>query len=291
MNNMISIVIPFYNPGVRILDAIRSVFVQTHSNWELILLDDGSNDGSTIFLKKITDPRVRVVSDGIRKGLAFRLNQMCNLCKGDYIARMDADDLMFPIRLQKQYEFFRANKVDVLSSSAIIINDNLEAISIRSAVEVKASFLNFSKSCPIIHPTVFAKKTWFCSHKYDENLLRAQDRDLWLRTADLFRFYNMIEPMLFYRETLDSNLHNISKGYFFERKILRKNFTREVNFFVFLHLYLLTYLKQFTRIGVYMKNKFLPFLKNNAHSSDLVNKYKKEISIIVDYKIPGYDKF
>ena len=81
-NNLVSIGIPFYNSAEFLKDAIRSVFAQTYAEWELLLVDDGSNDGSLAIANSIDDPRVRVFSDGKHKGLISRLNQMIGLSRG-----------------------------------------------------------------------------------------------------------------------------------------------------------------------------------------------------------------
>ena len=101
----ISIGIPFFNAERFLLDSIRSVFAQTHQDWELILVDDGSTDRSLEIAQSIADPRVSVYSDGKNKKLAARLNQIHTLAKFDFIARMDADDLMATDRIRRQLTF------------------------------------------------------------------------------------------------------------------------------------------------------------------------------------------
>ncbi len=93
---LVTVGLPVYNPGSFLSWAIRSVFAQTYSSWELVVVDDGSTDGSLERLRKIEDPRVRVLTDGKRRGLPYRLNQVLEEASGDFIARMDADDLMDP---------------------------------------------------------------------------------------------------------------------------------------------------------------------------------------------------
>src|SRR5690606_12105870 len=85
---VVTIGIPFFNPGPLIEDAVRSVFSQTFSDWELILLDDGSTDESLRRVQQIRDPRVKVYSDGRNKGLVTRLNEITQLASGKYLARM-----------------------------------------------------------------------------------------------------------------------------------------------------------------------------------------------------------
>ena len=96
----VTIGIPIYNAESTLIDAVRSVFAQTHKNWELILVDDGSTDRSLEIAKSIDDPRVTVYSDGENRKLAGRLNQLVSMAKHDFIARMDADDMMAPNRIE-----------------------------------------------------------------------------------------------------------------------------------------------------------------------------------------------
>src|SRR5688572_8039312 len=101
----VTVGIPFLNGKRTLVDAVRSVFAQTFTDWELILMDDGSTDGSADLVRGIDDPRVRLVSDGVNRGLCDRLNQIASLAQGRYLARMDADDLMHAQRLERQVAY------------------------------------------------------------------------------------------------------------------------------------------------------------------------------------------
>ena len=120
----VSIGIPFFNPGQAFEPAVRSVFAQTFTDWELFLVDDGSTDGSLERARAITDSRVTVVTDGANRGLCERLNQIARLARHDLLCRMDADDVMHPARLAQQVDWMRRNPdVDVLGAQAITIDD------------------------------------------------------------------------------------------------------------------------------------------------------------------------
>ncbi|MFM8312721.1 MAG: glycosyltransferase family 2 protein, partial [Deltaproteobacteria bacterium] len=97
-NPLVSVLLPVYNGGDCLSLAVETILQQTHTNWELILIDDGSTDFAVKEIEKLSDPRIRIIQDGNRLGLAARLNQGIALSGGDYIARMDADDLAFPVR-------------------------------------------------------------------------------------------------------------------------------------------------------------------------------------------------
>src|SRR5947209_20480458 len=89
----LSIGLPSFNAGRFLREAVQSIFAQTFTDWELIIVDDGSSDGSFSTLAHINDTRVRVYSDAQHRGLAARLNEIAGLARGKYIGRMDADDL------------------------------------------------------------------------------------------------------------------------------------------------------------------------------------------------------
>ena len=108
---MITVGIPIYNAEEYLDNAIKSVLAQSYPHWELILVNDGSTDGSVDIAKKYLgiDSRIRLIDDGLNKKLPARLNQIIKEAKYEYIARMDADDLMAVDRLQKQIELLVNN--------------------------------------------------------------------------------------------------------------------------------------------------------------------------------------
>lgn len=201
----VSVGIPFYNNQKTLAEAIRSVFAQTWQDWELILVDDGSSDRSIDIAKSIEDPRVRVIQDGENQGLASRLNQIAELAEGEYLARMDADDLMHPRRLELQIEYLQAHtQVDVVATGVYSINhENLpQGIrSLESLTHMTTKSVLLNKGL-IVHPTIMAKRSWFERYPYDTSYPRTQDRELWCRTADDSCFAKIPEPLYFYRESL-----------------------------------------------------------------------------------------
>ena len=201
----ISIGIPFYNAESTLLDAVRSVFAQTHTNWELILIDDGSTDRSLELAKSIKDPRVRVYYDGKNRRLAARLNQLTGLAKYDFIARMDADDLMSPVRLEKQIELLNADSdIDLISTGLCSLNNDNEALGIRCATS-KHTITNkglLSGNSGIVHASLLGRRAWFERNPYKESMIKSQDTNLWVRSYsknDLNVAF-IPEPLYYYRE-------------------------------------------------------------------------------------------
>lgn len=201
---LVTIGIPIYNAEKYLADAINSVINQTYTNWELLLVDDGSTDNSIEIAKDFVnfDSRIRLISDGINRGLVFRLNQIIDLSKTNFIARMDADDIMLPERLEKQISIF-ANypTVDIVATAAFTIDENNKPIGIRDVNDILINdYKDVFKKSLLIHPSILVKKEWFQLNKYDDNYKRAEDFELWCRTYSFTNFYRIKEPLLLYRE-------------------------------------------------------------------------------------------
>lgn len=217
---MITIGIPFFNDESYLDMAIRSVINQTYQDWVLLLVDDGSSDGSLGIAKKYAekDSRISVISDGENKKLPYRLNQIAQLTKTPYLARMDADDIMHPERIEKQLGILESNQeIDVLGTNAYSIDSNNEIRGVR--YEIHAPF-ELEKCSGFIHPSITGRTSWFQNNPYDEGLERAQDSELWHRTRLFSRFYRYNEPLLYYRE--------VSNGYYKKYNIQLKTYSHSI---------------------------------------------------------------
>lgn len=189
---LVTVGIPFYNDSRFLPYAIQSVMNQTYQNWELILIDDGSKDNSLEVARGYENDKVRVYSDGTNKGLAARLNELSQLARGEFYARMDADDIMAVNRIERQVKFLQEHpEVDVVGSSVMIIDNNNKIV---------RSDMREGQATGFIHPTVMGRKNWFIENLYNDNFRRCQDTELWLRTSRSSVFFNISEPLLFYRE-------------------------------------------------------------------------------------------
>jgi glycosyltransferase involved in cell wall biosynthesis len=198
---LISIAIPFYNNELTILDAVRSVFAQSYKNWELILLDDGSTDNSLAIVKMINDKRVRIVSDGINRGLVYRLNQVPSLVNGEYLARMDADDLMHPNRLKKQIDLLLSeNDIDLVDTGTYSIDENGNPVGVRGLEPISSKPEEIIKKAMLLHASILGKKEWFESNPYNPEFVRAEDYELWCRTYTFSNFRRIREPLYIVRE-------------------------------------------------------------------------------------------
>jgi len=205
----VTIGIPFLNARRYLADAVRSVFTQTHDDWELLLIDDGSSDGSIDVVRNLDDPRVRLLGDGSNRGLGARLNQIASLAEGTYVARMDADDLMHPERIERQLKFLRAHpSIDLIDTATFTVDDDLTPLGIRGDRPLDSRPEAVLRNGLLIHPTVMGRAEWFRSNPYDPIYVRAEDRELWSRTCATTKFARLCDPLFFYREGLAGNLRN-----------------------------------------------------------------------------------
>lgn len=216
--NYISIGIPIYNAESFLANAITSVINQTYPYWELILIDDGSTDNSLSIAKEFEnlDKRIRVISDGANKKLPFRLNQLILESRYEYIARMDADDIMFPHRLEYQVRFLEENEdYDLVSSGMVSIDANNNVMGFRTIATIISKIDKVELSYPILHPSIMARKKWCLRNLYSNKFPRAEDYELWSR-AILNKDMNIAilpDLLMFYREEGNLSFEKILQSY------------------------------------------------------------------------------
>lgn len=202
---LVSVGIPIYNAEQYLKLAIDSVLQQTFKDFELLLVNDGSTDNSLEIMTSYNDSRIKIINDGVNKGLIFRLNEMIELSEGQYFVRMDADDVMFPDRLQKQLDLLRDNpEIDVVHGDAVSIDKDNSILGYKKSQEVKLKNDILRGIFPI-HPTVMAKREVLLKNPYKEGFIQMEDMELWYRLIDKCRFQNLSDPLLFYREDSSNN--------------------------------------------------------------------------------------
>lgn len=204
-SNLISIIMSVYNDDKYLEESIKSILFQTYINWELIIIDDYSTDNSKNIIKKYInkDKRIKLLENDKNKGLPKSLNKGIRHSSGNYIVRMDADDISKNIRLEKQLNFIKKNSnVDVLGSGAEIIDINNKKLGIIKMEENHSEIIkNISSKNIFFHPSVMIKKSFFNKVGfYNENLRKGQDLELWIRGINLGAIYhNLNYPLIEYR--------------------------------------------------------------------------------------------
>lgn len=221
MKPEISIGLTFYNNAATLRDALRSIFAQTFQDWELIIIDDNSTDRSFEIVQSVKDPRVRIYREENRKGFVAALNLMTSLARGDYYARMDADDMMHPERLSKQIEYLKNNPdVDVVDAPMFSMDQQCSAVGMRYAGEIDLRPEALLSGNFFYHATIMGRTQWFRKNRYDPSYIRAEDCELWCRTFRTSHFARVKEALYFVREGL-VNVKNYMLSIKTVRKIIR----------------------------------------------------------------------
>ena len=174
---------------------------------------------------------MRIISDEKNKGLIFRLNQIASLAKGKYLARMDADDLMQPTRIEKQVEFLENNPdVDLVDTGAYSIYRNEVPKGKRGLNDINTDAKQVIKRAMLLHASVAGKTNWFINNPYNEEYVRAEDYELWCRTFKYSKFGRIKEPLYIVREG-KINIKNYLKSSQTIRKIVKKYGPGVLSFF------------------------------------------------------------
>ena len=228
----VSVILPAYNCEKFIGKAIQSVLQQTFTDFELIIINDGSTDNTESIIHAYTDPRIVYLKNSENKGLIYSLNSAISLAKGKYIARMDADDICLPERLARQKTFLdRHEDVVVVASTIDFINDNEEKTGNwdldRQTItpeQIKKAMLK--QNC-IAHPTVMMRSEIIKQLKYKEYQKSIEDYDLWLRLLNRgFKIAKLDEPLLLYRvhDTSITSIHLKKTNPFFKHFLMKIKF-------------------------------------------------------------------
>lgn len=202
---LVSIIMGVYNGQDTLEDSINSILSQSYDNWEFIICDDCSTDHTWKILQEFheQDSRIVIIHNTQNKRLAASLNECLKIARGKYIARMDADDISLPQRLEKQIHFLESNpEYDVVGCNRIVFDENGER-GIRKSEEYPDKNI-LLKDTPYGHPTIVMKKSVYdalCGYSESKETMRAEDLELWFRFYEHgFRGYNIQETLYRYRE-------------------------------------------------------------------------------------------
>lgn len=211
---IISVLLPVYNGEKFLKEAIDSVLGQSFTSFELLIIDDGSTDDSCNIVLGYNDSRIRFLRNQKNIGLIKTLNKGLEIAKGNYLARIDADDYMHPTRLEQQVRFLDAHNDYVLVGSSVQL--------VRDGIEIEGDILKyysdhddivFSMSfyCPFIHPSIMLRMGIVREYqlKFDSGYLHAEDYEFWTRLVRFGKVYNLDENLTYYRVHFNqiSNVH------------------------------------------------------------------------------------
>ena len=182
--------------------AVESIFKQTYKNFEFIIVDDGSTDESWDYLESLKEKRIKLIQNKTNLGLAKSLNIALAKSTGDFIARMDADDINLPQRLEEQIKFLTKNpSIDICGTWADLIDQNDKIIGEKKYPihdsEIKRALAWYPS---IIHPTLMVKTTTLRElNGYDPKFDMAEEYELLMRARKKFKMANIPQKLLLWR--------------------------------------------------------------------------------------------
>ena len=233
---LISIILPVYNSSAHLKQALNSILNQSYSNWELIAINDASTDHSQNILKSYAQksPKIKIFSHTTNQGIARSLNKALKHAQGQYIARMDSDDIMLPNRLQKQLKYLLKHP------QTIVVGGQCQLIDTQDKLIGKKTFptnhqqiyqLAFIRS-PLQHPAIMINTALLPKNFswYHTDQVPAEDLDLYFRLFQYGKAANLSDTVIKYRQnpqglSLKDPLHTYLTAY-----KIRQNARKQYNY-------------------------------------------------------------
>ncbi|NLC31636.1 MAG: glycosyltransferase family 2 protein [Candidatus Moranbacteria bacterium] len=217
-NNLISIMMPAFNAEKTILTALKSLQYQTYTNWECIIVNDGSTDKTLNILKSLNDKRFKIYSFTENKGRGIARQFALEKCKGEFIAMLDADDWYYHDKLEKQIIFLLEHPEIDLVSCGFVIQKNKTAYAARGIGESEIKTFKKPNKVPVPHASSLFKRKITINQTYDPNLKLGQDMDF-LRHILIGRKYALLNfPGYVYDEYTSNNFKKINQSYLYSAK-------------------------------------------------------------------------
>ncbi|MFC3749129.1 glycosyltransferase family 2 protein [Paenibacillus sp. GCM10012306] len=195
----ITVLMSAYNTRPYIKNAVESILNQTYRDFEFLIIDDCSTDGTLEYLQSLEDPRIRLIIHDSNKGLVHCLNEGLDLSTGEYIARMDSDDISAPHRFESQLRYMETHPEVGVLGTFITLFHNGELIPRPTSHEDIRCWQLFY--CCVGHPTVFMRSSVLKEHDihYNPGFTHAEDYEFWSRLSELTRIENLPEYLYSYR--------------------------------------------------------------------------------------------
>lgn len=217
MKPEVSIVMPTHNASATVDEAVCSILDQTWEDLEFVIVDDGSSDDTLAKLERYArlDSRMKLFRQK-KEGMIAALNRGCRQARGDYIGRMDADDISLPRRIERQREFLNERpEIGIVGTWASKMDDKGSIIG-EWCPSPNPHILKWEHffGCCVIHPSVLMRRDILEELEfYNANAVHAEDRDLWLRASAITEFANIPEILLKYRVWTESTSKRLRQEY------------------------------------------------------------------------------
>lgn len=241
---LVTVAMPVYNAGKYLRLAVLSIVKQTFTDWELLIIDDGSMDNALQDISDINDVRIRTFRDGENRGLAARLNEAVDLARGQYIARMDQDDVSYPERFARQIKALQNDpRLDLVAVRAITIDEGSQATGLFPYS------LSHDEICArpwrgfyFPHPTWLGRTEWFRKHRYTvPGPYFCEDQELLLRSYRESHFATVDEVLFGYRVRGEINRRKLARTRQTVLRIQLRNFVEAYQWY-FILLAILTFM-------------------------------------------------
>ena len=220
-NPLISVVLPVYNCEMYLRECIDSILSQTFRDFELIIINDGSSDGSKDIILSYDDERIVFIENERNLKVIETLNRGIAAARGKYIARMDSDDRCLPDRLKRQYEYMESHpEVDICSSWAYVIDGNgSRAGKIKNPGNPETVKCSLLFTNPVIHPAVFGKAGIFKRFGYSPDAVHIEDFELWNRMSSEGVVISNIEKYLIEYRWHETNISAVNDDAQYRSKV------------------------------------------------------------------------
>lgn len=215
---LISVIMPVRNAGAFLVESIESIRNQTYQNWEFVIIDDASCDTTPDILKQYVkkDKRITVIRNEVNKGISHSLNTALQLARGEFIARMDGDDISKKDRFEKQLTFLQKNPyVIAVGGQAEMIDEKGVVFAYkRFPANPHMLYRMIMRAVPIQHPILMARAGIFKKYRYDETLKTAEDVDMLFYLLSQGIISNVDDYIYRYRKTdMNNGHHNVKKTF------------------------------------------------------------------------------
>ena len=201
----VSIILPVLNGANYIEGAVESNINQSYKSWELLIIDDGSTDGTPLILEEVDrkEDRIRIITNPGHQGIIYSLNNGWKQSKGNLIARMDADDICDHNRIKEQVEYMNSHpEIAVLGTAASIVYGNNENGGVLMMPETHEQIVSqIYRKSPFIHSSVMMRKEFLekmGGYGLSTGFKNIEDWDLWIRGHKIFKFHNLQKVLIKY---------------------------------------------------------------------------------------------
>ncbi len=301
----ITVLMSVYNGEQYLRESIDSILNQTYKDFEFIIIDDSSTDKTPEILNSFEDSRIKLVRNQTNLGLTKSLNIGLGVARGAYVARMDADDIALPQRLEVEQTFLDSRQDIVCVGAALVLIDKLgQKVGAKKVLEdLEIIRFRMIVANQLAHPTVMFRRLIILEiGGYDESFKYVQDYDLWSRLIERdYLVTNIHEPLIQYRNhsaSLTQGSDTRNQAYQYAVAVIRKNIARymqfdDYEFSLFLksfHKHRVESFREAIIVRSFLAQLKKAYLKNETVSQKNHTEIKKYIALLRRYALLWYFK-